>query len=77
LDSSDISFMTNRAAVYLEMGKFQECIADCDAAVEKGRELRADYKVRRHTHAPTEELLATGRRLLEHTNNSLLALTNP
>jgi stress-induced-phosphoprotein 1 len=47
LDGSDISFMTNRAAVYLEMGKFPECIADCDAAVEKGREMRADYKVRR------------------------------
>jgi len=31
--------------VYLEMGKFPECIADCDAAVEKGREMRADYKM--------------------------------
>lgn len=26
-------------------GKFEECIADCDAAVEKGRELRTDFKL--------------------------------
>ncbi|XP_074330087.1 hsp70-Hsp90 organizing protein 3-like [Apium graveolens] len=41
----DISFLTNRAAVYLEMGKFEECIKDCDKAVERGRELRSDFKM--------------------------------
>ncbi|KAJ8429848.1 hypothetical protein Cgig2_011846 [Carnegiea gigantea] len=45
LDDEDISFLTNRAAVYLEMGKFEECIKDCDKAVERGRELRSDYKM--------------------------------
>ncbi|KAJ0482850.1 putative Heat shock chaperonin-binding, tetratricopeptide-like helical domain superfamily [Helianthus annuus] len=35
LDDGDISFLTNRAAVYLEMGKL----------VERGRELRSDYKM--------------------------------
>ncbi|KAJ7952463.1 Hsp70-Hsp90 organizing protein [Quillaja saponaria] len=45
LDDEDISFVTNRAAVYLEMGKNEECIKDCDKAVERGRELRADYKM--------------------------------
>lgn len=45
LDDSDISFLTNRAAVYLEMGKYDECIKDCDKAVERGRELRSDYKM--------------------------------
>jgi len=45
LDSSDISFLTNRAAVYLEMEKYDECIKDCDDAVDKGREMRADYKM--------------------------------
>lgn len=34
-----------RAAVYLETGEYDKCIADCDSAVEKGREARADYKV--------------------------------
>jgi stress-induced-phosphoprotein 1 len=27
------------------MGKYEECIKDCDEAVERGRELRADYKM--------------------------------
>ncbi|KAL6651121.1 hypothetical protein ACP70R_010046 [Stipagrostis hirtigluma subsp. patula] len=45
LDDEDISYITNRAAVYLEMGKYDECIKDCDKAVERGRELRADFKM--------------------------------
>ncbi|KAK1419066.1 hypothetical protein QVD17_28223 [Tagetes erecta] len=45
LDDEDISFLTNRAAVYLEMGKYDECIKDCENAVERGRELRSDYKM--------------------------------
>lgn len=45
LDDEDVSFLTNRAAVYLEMGKYEDCIKDCDKAVERGRELRADYKM--------------------------------
>lgn len=45
LDDQDISYLTNRAAVYLEMGKYEECIKDCDKAVERGRELRSDFKM--------------------------------
>ncbi|KAJ4956088.1 hypothetical protein NE237_012871 [Protea cynaroides] len=45
LDDEDISFLTNRAAVYLEMGKYDECIKDCEKAVERGRELRSDFKM--------------------------------
>ncbi|KAG9131953.1 hypothetical protein Leryth_023219 [Lithospermum erythrorhizon] len=45
LDNEDISFLTNRAAVYLEMGRYEDCIKDCDKAVERGRELRSDYKM--------------------------------
>lgn len=45
LDDEDISFITNRAAVYLEMGKYEDCIKDCDKAVERGRELRSDFKM--------------------------------
>lgn len=41
----DISFLSNRAAAHFEAGDLDACIADCDAAVERGRELRADYKV--------------------------------
>ncbi|KAL5206945.1 hypothetical protein ABZP36_031380 [Zizania latifolia] len=45
LDDEDISYLTNRAAVYIEIGKYDECIKDCDKAVERGRELRADFKM--------------------------------
>ncbi|RWW36943.1 hypothetical protein BHE74_00057995, partial [Ensete ventricosum] len=45
LDDGDISYLTNRAAVYLEMGKYEECIKDCDKAVEHGRELHSDFKM--------------------------------
>ncbi|XP_077235476.1 stress-inducible protein [Tasmannia lanceolata] len=45
LDDADISFLTNRAAVYMEMGKYEDCIKDCDKAVERGRELRSDFKM--------------------------------
>ncbi|CAK7355792.1 unnamed protein product [Dovyalis caffra] len=45
LDDEDISYLTNRAAVFLEMGKYDECIKDCDKAVERGRELRSDFKM--------------------------------
>ncbi|KAL6898097.1 hypothetical protein ACP4OV_006693 [Aristida adscensionis] len=45
LDPGDISFLTNRAAAYLRMGKYKECARDCDEAVARGRELRADNKL--------------------------------
>jgi len=35
----------HRAAVYFEMGQFERCMEDCDRAVERGREVRADYKL--------------------------------
>ena len=34
-----------RAAVHYEKGDYDATISDCDAAVERGRELRADYKM--------------------------------
>ncbi|KAH7686827.1 Molecular co-chaperone STI1 domain-containing protein [Dioscorea alata] len=45
LDDEDISFLTNRAAVHMEMGEYAECIRDCDKAVERGRELKSDFKM--------------------------------
>lgn len=45
LDPRDISFLTNRAAAYLLMSKYKECVSDCEEAVERGRELRADNRL--------------------------------
>uniref|UniRef100_M1AXJ3 Heat shock protein 70 (HSP70)-interacting protein n=1 Tax=Solanum tuberosum TaxID=4113 RepID=M1AXJ3_SOLTU len=53
LDDADISFLTNRAAVFLGMGKYEDCMKDCDKAVERGRELRSDYKM--IARAPTRK----------------------
>jgi stress-induced-phosphoprotein 1 len=45
LDDTDVSFLTNRAAVKYEQGDLAGAVADCDAAVARGREVRADYKL--------------------------------
>ena len=39
------SFLPCTSAVFFEMQKWEECIKQCEEAVEKGRELRADFKV--------------------------------
>lgn len=39
LDDTDISFITNRAAVYFEMGKYEECIKDCDRLLKEEENL--------------------------------------
>jgi stress-induced-phosphoprotein 1 len=43
LDPTNIAFLTNKAAVYFEEAKFEDCIKTCEKAVEVGRENRADY----------------------------------
>ncbi|KAI9505125.1 Hsp90 cochaperone [Coemansia spiralis] len=43
-DPTDITFWNNKAAVYFEMGQYDECIETCLGAVDVGRENRAEYK---------------------------------
>ena len=45
LDSTNMVFLLNTAAVYLEEKKFDECRKSCEKAVEVGRENRADFKM--------------------------------
>ncbi|KAJ1990206.1 Hsp90 cochaperone [Dimargaris cristalligena] len=45
LDSTNITILTNKAAVLFEMGDYDACIATCEEAVEVGRDHRADYKL--------------------------------
>ncbi|CAN6208580.1 unnamed protein product [Urochloa humidicola] len=45
LDPGDISFLTNRAAAYLKLCKYKECVRDCDDAARRGREIGADNKL--------------------------------
>ena len=45
LDDEDVYYITNREVVYLEMGKYEECIKYCDNVVERGRELHSNFKM--------------------------------
>lgn len=45
LDPTNITFYNNKAAVYFEEKKYDECVQFCEKAVEVGRETRADYKL--------------------------------
>lgn len=45
LDATNIIFRNNRAAVYFEQGNYDQCIKECEEAVEIGREHRADFKL--------------------------------
>ena len=46
LDDTDISFLTNRAAVKFETADYEGCMADCDAAVSLFHGLAAVWAVR-------------------------------
>ncbi|XP_046364291.2 stress-induced-phosphoprotein 1-like [Haliotis rufescens] len=45
LDPTNITILTNRAAVYFEQGNYDQCIEECKTAIDTGREHRADYKL--------------------------------
>lgn len=44
-DPTDITFLTNTAAVYFEQKEYEKCIKECEKAIEIGRENRADFKL--------------------------------
>lgn len=44
-DPTDITLYNNKGAVYFEQKEFRKAIAECEKAVEIGRENRADYKL--------------------------------
>jgi len=44
-DGTNMSILTNTAAVFFEQEKYAECISKCEEAVEVGRQNRADYKL--------------------------------
>jgi tetratricopeptide (TPR) repeat protein len=45
LDSSELTFHNNLAAVYFEMKEYEKCVKECETAIEVGRENRADFKL--------------------------------
>jgi len=45
LDPTEISFLTNKAAVFFETKDYDTCIETCQKAIDVGRENRADFKL--------------------------------
>ncbi|XP_072743230.1 stress-induced-phosphoprotein 1 [Anoplolepis gracilipes] len=45
LDATEIIYLLNIAAVYFEQKEYEKCIAQCEKAIEVGRENRADFKL--------------------------------
>ena len=45
LDPNNITYMTNKAAVYYEQNEIEKCVETCEKAIEVGRENKADYSV--------------------------------
>jgi len=45
LDPINITYFTNKAAVYFEQNEMEKCIQICENAIEIGRENKADYKL--------------------------------
>lgn len=45
LDPTNITYDTNKAAVYFEMNQLEKCIEICESGIEKGRENKADYQL--------------------------------
>jgi tetratricopeptide (TPR) repeat protein len=43
-DNTDMTYYTNKAAVYYEMKEYDKCIEECDRAVEKSREGYYDFQ---------------------------------
>lgn len=44
LDPIEMTFLTNKAAVYFEQKEYETCVKECEKAVEVGKENRADFK---------------------------------
>lgn len=45
LDPTDMTYLTNLAAVFFEQKEYTQCIETCLKAVDVGRENRADFKL--------------------------------
>ncbi|KAL8437490.1 hypothetical protein ACSSS7_000872 [Eimeria intestinalis] len=45
LDPNELLYLNNKAAVYMEMGDYAACHAECNKALERRYEVKADYEV--------------------------------
>eukprot|EP01120_Amphizonella_sp_Union-15-10_P017108 TRINITY_DN9402_c0_g1_i1.p1 TRINITY_DN9402_c0_g1~~TRINITY_DN9402_c0_g1_i1.p1 ORF type:complete len:565 (+),score=142.25 TRINITY_DN9402_c0_g1_i1:49-1743(+) len=84
LDNTNMTYLTNRAAVHFEMQNYERCVEDCLEALEVGKANRAPFenrgrawyrignaKVKQEKY--TEAIEAYNKSLLEHRNSETLA----
>jgi len=45
LDSTNVVFRNNKAAVFFEQGEYEQCVTECISAVEIGRENQVEFKI--------------------------------
>ncbi|XP_026191572.1 STI1-like protein [Cyclospora cayetanensis] len=45
LDPNELLYLNNKAAVYMELRDYDACIAECNKALERRYEVKADYEV--------------------------------
>lgn len=45
LDPNELLYLNNKAAVHMEMGDYTACLAECNKALERRYEVKADYDV--------------------------------
>eukprot|EP01101_Sappina_pedata_P009288 TRINITY_DN5371_c0_g1_i1.p1 TRINITY_DN5371_c0_g1~~TRINITY_DN5371_c0_g1_i1.p1 ORF type:complete len:351 (+),score=191.74 TRINITY_DN5371_c0_g1_i1:65-1054(+) len=76
LDPQNMLFLTNKAAVYFEQGKFQECIKECQEAIEIGSRNRAAYANIAKAHVRIANSFAKLEQYDDAINHYNKALTN-
>lgn len=79
-DPVNMTYYTNRAAVYFEQKKWDDCLKECEKAIEIGRENKADYKLiakayARMANVKTQEKDYEG--AIKYYNHSLSEHRNP
>jgi len=80
LDPINIVYLTNKAAVYFEQKDWDNCIKECEKAIEIGRENKVDYKVIAKAYARIANVYAQQKdyqQAVKYYNHSLSEHRNP
>lgn len=80
LDPVNMTYYTNRAAVYFEQKRWDDCLKECEKAIEIGRENKADYNLIAKAYARMANVKTQEREYeaaIKYYNHSLSEHRNP
>ncbi|CAF2386234.1 unnamed protein product [Rotaria sp. Silwood2] len=80
IDPKNMTYYTNRAAVYFEQKQWDDCIKECEKAIDIGRENKADYKLIAKAYARMGNVKAQEKNYedaIKYFNHSLSEHRNP